>query len=228
MAGHGEGSYGTPRQWAAGSIPGLWIPGLAGVVGVRFGRARSGPAWWGRARSGTVRAPMVQFSEGGIMSGMKAANPTITAAVGRCFEFAAELQRGDLFTYHDLERLSGFKKDGPHWGSFKRRLRARILNELKTDTWFQPNAGLLMLKKDDQLKFIPRHRRKKMRTQCNKTRASVAALPDKELTATQRQLKSLELEETRRVRCQALAADRAVKALRAGGGSKQPRYVPDA
>lgn len=157
---------------------------------------------------------------------IKAANPVITAAVDKCFDFASEMQRGDLFTYHDLERLSGLKRDKTHWGAFTRRLRNRIREGMKVETWFDPNKGLLLLRVEDQLKFVPRHRRKKARTQHNKTRAAVVVLPDADLSDTQRQLKNLELEQTRKMRCANLAAERTLKALRAGGGNKQPRYVP--
>ena len=120
-------------------------------------------------------------------------NEAITTAAKAIFSFAANLGRGDVLKFDDIERISGFERydrEGK-WNSLIRKIRQMVLNE--RDIALRPiiTIGYKFCTKDEQLKWCARQRQRRAIRQLNRGVREVGALPANELSVHQQQLKAI-------------------------------------
>lgn len=195
--------------------------GLVGLVrygAVRVPTERAGPA----KHPAPSLTPEAEMSESGKKVGR--ANPKITAAVNRCFLFAEQLGRGQLFHYDDMFKQAGFDRESKHWSSFSERLKNRILSELGIHCHYRPNSGLMLLNSDDHTSFVPRHHTAKAKSQFRKVHKSMRSIKEDDLTPRQRELREMQITETVKQLQAAKESEGRLAALRAGSKKYTPRY----
>ena len=116
----------------------------------------------------------------------------INDAVTRGLAFLAGFKRGDTVPYAALDAVAGFDRDSPHWGSFRRRVGRDLLNTRGILIRPVPNVGWRLLDKDAHVLDLTRP--KKAGRQMTRQIIELSALPDKELSDHQRNVKHRKLD----------------------------------
>lgn len=146
----------------------------------------------------------------------------VTAGVEAAVRLLASLTRGDVLTWAEIERGTGFHRGHTHWGAFVRRLKAASL-AAGVCLWATPNVGFRLLTNDEALNWRQRQRQKRAARQLIRDVKELRAVPDKELSTHQRVAKSARIDLSRDAlrRVRGAAAKAAI--LSKPSGSDMPR-----
>ncbi len=153
------------------------------------------------------------------------AKDAIGQAVERGGRLVAQHNRGDVITWDEVETAAGFPRYSEHWTQFLKRLRRDVLNSARgIKLAAVPGVGVKLMTIEEQVTDISRQRR--ARRQLNRGGKELAALPDRQLTAHQRQMKHRKIDLMKEARRRADYALRVAHQLAKPSGIGVPRVRP--
>lgn len=124
----------------------------------------------------------------------------LESVVTRVFEFAKDLERGDILHLEDIERIVGCERYEGQWGGIVRKVRLRIRDERGIATRSVVTVGYKLLTKEEQVTVCPQDRQRRASRQITRGIQEVAALDASELNVHQAQRRSMALDAMRRER----------------------------
>jgi hypothetical protein len=107
----------------------------------------------------------------------------------RLFDGVSHFKRGEVIPHAMIAGLTGMVKDSDEWKWMIVRLKKMFLRQLNIVLWSSHKEGYKLLTHQEQLVFAPQKRTKKAIRQINKSIKETAALPDRELSDHQRNMK---------------------------------------
>lgn len=113
----------------------------------------------------------------------------ITAAVEALMKHARTLDRGATISWHEVEKITGFKNDGEHWAAFRKRFSNRLLLELGIALLLNGHGGFHLCTIEEQMLVNPHRRRAKSIRNGRRIIKEQKALPDAELSDFERRVK---------------------------------------
>lgn len=123
---------------------------------------------------------------------MFTAKDVITNAVNDTMKLLRTRKRGDTATWAELERAAGFTRESPHWTAYDRRFRRDFLNESGIKLFAVNGVGLKLMTHEEQL--FDKSRQQRANRQLWRGNKELTALPSRELSDHQRQIKSRRLD----------------------------------
>lgn len=127
---------------------------------------------------------------------------TPVAAVAAAVDRAVKLirsgyRRGDVAPWAEIEGAAGFARGSQHWPAFRHRLLRDFRRQTGIVLWPQNGVGWKLLTVDEQLRERSQKRHRRARRQLHKDAVELAALPDSELSARQREERARRVEAAR-------------------------------
>jgi hypothetical protein len=128
------------------------------------------------------------------------AKDVITNAVKAVTKAVLERNRGAVVGWPEIESAAAFTRESVHWSSFVRRLKRDLRDNAGLTLCAVKSVGYKIETVDEQLhaRSIRRHRR--ARRQLDADVKELDALPEKELSDHQRNLKHRKIDQTKTTR----------------------------
>lgn len=114
----------------------------------------------------------------------------IRQGVRKTLDVLAGFRRGQTAPWVAIESAAGISRYSTHWAAFFKRLRRDFLRNTGICLWPVPTVGMRLLTVQEQLTTRAAARRRKAFRQMRKDECELAAVPDKDMTARQRLLRS--------------------------------------
>lgn len=149
-------------------------------------------------------------------------NESITRAVASVFAHTLTLSRGEVLTYEAILRHGGFGREHISFGTFKQKLRRKVLKECGIAMRPIVNVGFRLLLISEQVVRCSYDRNKKIARQAWFGRKEISAVESDSLPLHLRQLKAIQENEFTSRRREARAACKKVT-LAAGRTETNPR-----
>lgn len=130
-------------------------------------------------------------------------NEAITRYVDALVAACRDLNRDDILPHDTIRSLLGVEPHRDHWQTCVVKLKRRLEVERGISLWPEVGIGYRLLSKDHQLTMLPLARARRAKRQLRLATRSVVALPDSDLSVTQRRLKWGQVEALRTAQQQA-------------------------
>lgn len=135
----------------------------------------------------------------------------INAAVTTLTEQTADLKRGDILKWEEIEETTGIKRYTEHWSSMVKRWRRDLLRTRGIACWPEVTVGLRLLTNEEQVTVIGRKRTRKMFRQSSMAMREISAADSSQLSLQLKRLKIATLDNAKIVRRQLRRTARELK-----------------
>jgi hypothetical protein len=146
-------------------------------------------------------------------------------AVRRAVKLFQQRKRGDVVAWAEINETAGFDKTSPHWSQFDKRFRRDFRRDTGIVLWPVNGVGLQLLTVKDQLHMRSIARARRATRQMTRDLIELRAIPDRELSDHDRQVKYRKIDQSRQARRGVLYSARLGHVLARPNKTGMPRPV---
>lgn len=118
----------------------------------------------------------------------------ISLAVKALNEQTADLKRGDVLKWEEIEEIAGIKRYTEYWSSMLKRFRRDVLKTRRIATWAEKTVGLRFLTQQEQVRLIAEKRQRKMFRQSSMAMREISAADPSQLSVADKRLRIAQLD----------------------------------